>query len=75
MTRNEIWNLSFTWGIYLRALLATGRLADAYCCETWEAVDDFPLKERILQLLSATFAFLNKVVAISFLYAFLEGEG
>ena len=71
----KIWNPSFTGGIYLRALLVTGRLTDAYCCEAWEAVDDFPLKEKILQLLSAAFAFFNKVAAISFLYAFLEGEG
>ena len=58
----------------MHALFATGRLANTYYCETWEVVDDFPLKERILQLLSATSAFLNKVVAISFLYDFLEGE-
>ena len=59
----------------MHALSTTGRLANAYCCETWEADDDFPLKERILQLLSVTSAFLNKVVSISFLYDFLEGEG
>ena len=72
---NKIWNPSLTWGIYLRALLEIGRLADICCCEDWEAVDAFPLKERILQLLSTTFAFLNKVAANSFLYAFLKGEG